>query len=87
MRQIVSTIPSFADETVSTRDSSVIGFSPLLNATVDHRDTSMLVDGSIEGGDMELEIMVTDAMSLANLQYQECTSQLRSSVYGEELYK
>ena len=42
---------------------------------------------SSSGDMMHLEIMVEDAIQAAIQQFNETQSKLRSSIYGEELYK
>lgn len=69
IRQMVSSIPLDNDsfsETVS-RDSSVDQMSTALNSTVYEEDLSesLIVDSFVQEGDMELEIMVKDAIDAA----------------------
>ena len=49
----------------------------------------MRVDNSLDhiDLDMHMEIMVEEEMYAAMQQFQETQSKLRSSIYGEELYK
>jgi len=76
-----------SNESVISTSTTILDTTNADSVTTGEDGGMMIVDTEITNIDMQMDIMVEEEMQSAMQQFIETQSKLRSSIYGEEIYK